>query len=101
MSDTAEQVIAEAFAAIDARYDDEEDRTRARAAAKRVVRGTTELETYAERFHAAQAARDAAMVDLIGGILAAAQTTSANRLSSITGVNRKTIRTALGKTNVR
>lgn len=98
MTATTDEIIAEVFAAIDDHYEGT-DRDRARAAAKRVLRGTTELETYAERYHAAQAARDTAMAELAGAVHAAVESDSENRIAKRTGLTRVTVRRMFGKTN--
>lgn len=91
--------VADVFNVINSQYDNASDRELARAAAKRVLRkGTADLDVYAKRYHAAQAKRDAAMIELRGAIVAASELgMSEQAIIAECGVARNTVRVALGK----
>lgn len=103
-ADTTDATLAEVFAAIDDKYDGEPGGNEARAGAKRYLRSDdseTELAALAQRWHAAKQAERDAMARLTGAIIAAdRRKVSALSMTRITGVNRKTIRAALGKSKV-
>lgn len=84
---------------VDARYhpDLEEERREAFNAALALVLDDADLGEYAAAWTRARQAEREAMAALTGAIIAASATTSEVDISRITGINRMTIRKALGK----
>lgn len=84
---------------VDTRYagaDGEAAKT-AFTAAYQIIVGDYTLDDLTETWRTARLAERAAMGSLTGALIAASITTSENALSETTGLNRRTVRKALGK----
>lgn len=86
---------------IDARYPDPDDRNDAGqiafTAAAQVILGDATLNEHATAWSKARAAERDAMAALTGAIIAASADTAEAAIAQRTGVNRMTVRKALGK----
>lgn len=82
-----------------ARYGDDldDDREQAFSGAAQVILGDATLNGVAEAWARARRAEREAMAVLTGAIIAASETMSESAISSTTGINRMTVRKALGK----
>lgn len=82
----------------DTRYpDDPEDAQTAFTAAAQVILGDDTLDNRAEAWKAARKAERDAMAALTGAIIAASAEQTESAISASTGLNRMTVRKALGK----
>lgn len=83
-----------------ARYPDKDladDREAALSAAAKLILGDATLAEHRDAWVAARLAERAAMAALTGAIIAAAEHESENAIATQTGINRITVRKALGK----
>lgn len=77
--------------------DAKDDRGAAFTAAAQVILGDATLEIFAGEWARARTAERDAMAALTGAIIAASATTAESAIAARTGINRMTIRKALGK----
>ena len=105
LSDEQKDDLARAFDAIDARYplDDEgqddwaDERESACTAAAMVTFGDDSLGNIADQWQGARRFERDRMASLTGAIIAAAQTMPETQVAAAAGVDRMTVRKALGK----
>lgn len=103
LTDEQRDTLASVFDVIAAKYpgeDDEMERQEAANAAAQIVFGDATAVEFAEAWRAAKVAERVAMAGLTGGIIASVAPHggwSENEAASELGLNRRTVRRALGK----
>ena len=97
-SDEQKTALTRAAGMVTTRYPDpDDDSEQAMSGAAQIILGDATLEGLAATYATARRAEREAMAQLVGAVIAASETNSEVAIAASTGLNRMTIRKALGK----